>query len=259
MDPRGRIRRRGALITLVRRRNKLICIISKKIFLNFFIFSRHKWDTIGLLVPFIYIRRWCMKGHIRGARSKWVTHGDWLAAQIVIRLPLAPSQLMHISRDIPTHGEKGRNPMSQSSSQTATTTSTTMVHRTWSGSTMRGGRMGGTSRSLLTRTSRSLFYSAYEIIGIYPERGVRKMSGALLISDLSNNFNHFHNERSMKATFEGWAWGMDDLLPNHTEDIQSYTAIWFHEWEKNFTLTQNIHLISTFRMRVILKRALIYS
>jgi hypothetical protein len=72
----GGIRRRGARITLVRRRGELIHIISKKIFLNFFIIRRHKWDTIGLLVPFIYIRRWCMKGHIRGARSKWVIHGD---------------------------------------------------------------------------------------------------------------------------------------------------------------------------------------
>jgi hypothetical protein len=71
-----RIRRRGARVTLVRRRAKLIHIISKKIFLNFIIISRHKWDTIGLLVSFIYIRMGCMKGHIRGARSKWVTQRD---------------------------------------------------------------------------------------------------------------------------------------------------------------------------------------
>jgi hypothetical protein len=39
---------------------------------------------------------------------------------------------------------------------------------------------------------------------------------------------------------------MDDLLPDHIKDIQSDTAIWFHEREKNFTFTQNVHLISTF-------------
>jgi hypothetical protein len=50
-----RIRKRGALITLVRRRGRLIHIISKTIFLNFIISSRHKRDTIDLLVPFIYI------------------------------------------------------------------------------------------------------------------------------------------------------------------------------------------------------------
>jgi hypothetical protein len=51
-DPGGRIRRRGAWITLVGRRDKLISII-KELFLNIFIFSRHEWNTISLLVPFI--------------------------------------------------------------------------------------------------------------------------------------------------------------------------------------------------------------
>jgi hypothetical protein len=65
-----RIIRRGARITLVRRRGKLIHIISKKIFLNFIINRRHKWDTIGLLVPFIYIRRWYMKGAHQGSEEQ---------------------------------------------------------------------------------------------------------------------------------------------------------------------------------------------
>jgi hypothetical protein len=39
---------------------------------------------------------------------------------------------------------------------------------------------------------------------------------------------------------------MDDLLPDHIEDIQCDTTIWFHEREKNFTFTQIVHLISMF-------------
>jgi hypothetical protein len=94
---------------------------------------------------------------------------------------------------------------------------------------MSGGRMDGTSRSLLTRTDRSLLHPASRIIGINPKGGVREMYGALLISDLSNNFNHLHNVRSMQTTFEGRARGMNDLLPDHIKNIQSFTAIWFHE------------------------------
>jgi hypothetical protein len=71
----GRIRRSGARITLVGRRDKLISII-KEFFLNIFIFNRHEWNTISLLVPFIDIRRGCMKRHIRLAGSKRNSHGD---------------------------------------------------------------------------------------------------------------------------------------------------------------------------------------
>jgi hypothetical protein len=100
-----RIRRGGAQIILERRRGWLIHIINNKIFLNIIIGSRHKRDTIGRLVPIIDFRIGCMKAHIWGARSKQVTQRDCLSTQIVISLPLAPSQLIHICRDVPAHGE----------------------------------------------------------------------------------------------------------------------------------------------------------
>jgi hypothetical protein len=48
----------------------------KKFFLNIFILSRLEWYTICLVVPFIDIKRWCMKRHIRRARRKRMTHRD---------------------------------------------------------------------------------------------------------------------------------------------------------------------------------------
>ena len=39
---------------------------------------------------------------------------------------------------------------------------------------------------------------------------------------------------------------MNNFLPNHIKDIQALSAIGLHEGEKNFTFTQDVHLISPF-------------
>jgi hypothetical protein len=103
--------------------------------------------------------------------------------------------------------------------------------------------MGGTRQDLLTRAGRSLFHPAYGIIGVNPKRGVRKMSGALFISDLGDNLNYLHDVGSMQTTFERRARGMHDFLPDHIKHIQSLTAVELHEREKYLAFTQNVHLI----------------
>jgi hypothetical protein len=87
----------------VGRRDKLIPVI-KEFFFCIFIFSRHEWNSISLLMPFIYFWRRCMERHVRRAGSKKDSLGDRLTTEIVIRLPLPPGQLVNINRDIPTHG-----------------------------------------------------------------------------------------------------------------------------------------------------------
>jgi hypothetical protein len=107
-----------------------------------------------------------MEGHVRRARSKRNTHKCGLTTEIVVSLPLSPSQLMNIRRDIPTHGEESYYPMSQSCSH-ATTTTLTMT--TWYGRATTRRRMRGTSSSMLTRACWSLPQPPCWIIWVNPE------------------------------------------------------------------------------------------
>jgi hypothetical protein len=220
----------------VGRRDKLIPVIKEFFFFNIFIFSRHEWNSISLLMPFIYFWRRCMERHVRRAGSKRDAHGDRLTTEIVIRLPLSPSQLVDISKNIPAHGEKGRYPMNQPCSHAATTTSTTTTTTLCRRATTRR-RMRGTSSSLLTRACRSLPRPPCWIIGVNPERGIGKMSGALFISEFGDHLNHFHDVGGMQTSLEQKARGRNNFLPNHIKDIQALTAIGLHEGEKNYDFT----------------------
>jgi hypothetical protein len=53
-DPGGRIGWRWTRIPLVGRRDELIPVIKEFFSFSFFIFSRHEWNSISLLMPFIY-------------------------------------------------------------------------------------------------------------------------------------------------------------------------------------------------------------
>jgi hypothetical protein len=72
------------------------------------------------------------------------------------------------------------------------------------------------------------------------------MSGALFISELGDNLNHFHDVGGMQTTLEWGARGMNDFLPDHIKHIQSLIAVGLHEREKYLAFTQNVHLISPF-------------
>jgi hypothetical protein len=150
-------------IPLVGRQDILLSIIKKFFLFSFFIFCRHEGHPIGLLVPFIYLWRRRMKGHIRRAGSKWHTHGRGLTAEVVVSLSLTPRQLMNIERYVPAHRKESCNTMSQSSSHPATTTSTTT---TWCGrsTTRRGTR--GTGSSLSMRAGRGFPQSPCWIVWI---------------------------------------------------------------------------------------------
>jgi hypothetical protein len=147
-------------------------------------------------MPFIHLWRRRMEGHVRRAGSKRDTQRCSLTTEIVVSLPLSPSQLMNIRRDIPAHGEESCDPMSQSCSHAATTTSTTTT-TTWCGRATTRRRTRGTSSSLLTRAGRSLPQPPCWIIWVNPERGIWEMSCALFISKLGHHFNHFHDEGGM--------------------------------------------------------------
>jgi hypothetical protein len=196
-----------------------------------------------LLMPFIYFWRRCMERHVRRAGSKRDTHRYRLTMEIVISIPLSPGQLMNIRRNISAHGEESCYPIGQSCPHAATTTSTTTT-TTWCGRATTRRRTRGTSRSVLTRACRSLPQPPCWIIGVNPERGIGEMSGALFISKLGDHFNHFHDEGGMQTSLERKARCMNNLLSNHIKDIQALSAIWLHEGEKNFSFTQDVHLIS---------------
>jgi hypothetical protein len=70
------------------------------------------------------------------------------------------------------------------------------------------------------------------------------MCGALFISESGDHLNHFHDVGGMQTSLERKARGMNNFLPNHIKHIQALTAIGLHEGEKNFALTQDVHLIS---------------
>src|SRR5690242_3756837 len=57
-----------------------------------------------------------MEGHVRRAESKRDTHRCGLTMEVVVSLPLSPSELMNIRREIRAHGEESCDPMSQSCS-----------------------------------------------------------------------------------------------------------------------------------------------
>jgi hypothetical protein len=147
-----------------------------------------------------------MEWHVRRARGKGHTHSGSLTTKIVVSLPLTPCQLMHISRNIPTHREKCHNPMGQAGTHPSATTSTTTT-TTWRGrSAARGGTRGtGSSSRTSRRASRGMCTGAGRgfpqapcwIVGINPERGIRLMSITFIISKLRHNFNHLRDERCM--------------------------------------------------------------
>jgi hypothetical protein len=153
----------------VGRRDILFPVILKFFIFTFFIFSCHEWNSIGLLMPFInFWWRW-MEGHVRRAGSKRNTHRYGLTTEIVVSLPLSPSQLMNIRRDIPAHGVERCYPMSQSCSHVVITTSTTTM---WCGRAMTRRGTRGTSSSMLTRACRSLPQPPCWITWVNPEGGI---------------------------------------------------------------------------------------
>jgi hypothetical protein len=97
---------------LVGRRDILLPVIKKFFIFTFFIFRWHERNAIGLLMAFINLWRRRMEGHVRRAGIKRDTQRCSLTTEIVVSIPLSPSQLMNIRRDIPAHGEEGCDPMS---------------------------------------------------------------------------------------------------------------------------------------------------
>jgi hypothetical protein len=199
---------RGGLtrIPLVGRRGKLLAII-KISFFFFFIVSGHKRHPVCLLVPLIDLRGMQMERHVRRARGERHAHSGSLTTKIVVSLPLTPCQLMHISRNIPAHREKCRNPMGQAGTHPSATTSTTTT-TTWRGRSAARRRTRGigssgsrtsrrTSRSTCTGTGRGFPQAPCWIVGINPEGGIRLMSSTFFITELRHNFNHLHYERCM--------------------------------------------------------------
>jgi hypothetical protein len=147
----------------------------------FIIFRGHERDTKLMLVPLINIGERLMKRNILGAR--WQRHAKRrpLTMHVVISLPLALSQLMHICRDITTRREDGCQATSKTwaKSSTMSSPSTTAVHRTRCGSSMRRRLMTRGHRSKLIRTiilhgnsSRHSLRPSRRIGRVYPMRGV---------------------------------------------------------------------------------------
>jgi hypothetical protein len=167
-----------------------------------------------------------MKRHIRRAGSKWHSHGRSLMAEVIVSLPLMPSQLMHIERYVPAHGKECCNTMGQTSTHPVTTTSTTT---TWCGrsTTRRGARGAGSSRS--TRAGGGFPQTPCWIVWINPEEGVREMSCSFFKAKLSHHFNHLHDEGCVKTSLEREAGSMNDFLQNHIKYIDALRTIWLHK------------------------------
>jgi hypothetical protein len=163
-------------------------------------------DTIMMLVALIKVFKWLVKMNVPGARWQRHTRRSRLTMHVIVSLPLAASQLMHICRNVTTHREKYNDAMSKTQAKTSTLSSTltTMVHRTRSSSSTRGKWMTRGHRSRLIRriilldsSSRRSLRPSSRVGRIYPIGSVNYRMSPFLKPRLRDYLNHLHDIRSM--------------------------------------------------------------